>query len=110
MSSSGARTTSTERRDSRRDGTFKRPKGTQPMAKTPDTVASLVKRGSPSAWPHELEVVDDPSDPFFDDRNELPVSDERIRNFVLVGQVQPISVKLRGGRLLVNAGRQRWKR
>jgi Homeodomain-like domain-containing protein len=80
------------------------------MAKTPDTVASLVKRGSPSAWPHELEVVDDPTDPFFDDRNELPVSDERIRNFVLVGQVQPISVKLRGGRLLVNAGRQRWKR
>lgn len=40
------------------------------MAKTENTVASLVKRGSPSAWPHELEVVDDPSDPFFDDRNE----------------------------------------
>ena len=33
---------------------------------TTTTVASLIKRGTPSAWPHELVLATDPKDPLCD--------------------------------------------
>jgi hypothetical protein len=74
-------------------------------------LASLVKKGSPAAWPHELTIVTDPRDPLCDvERLELPVTDERIINFAVRGQIQPIVVRLRDDKLVIVAGRQRWKR
>lgn len=71
---------------------------------------SLIKRGTPSAWPHELTVVDDPNDQLYDERLDLlPVTDERIRNFVLVGQIQPVAVQVHGDDLAIADGRERWK-
>ena len=73
--------------------------------------ASLIKRGSPSKWPDEFVVITDPKHPSYDERIEtVPVTDERIRNFVAVGQVQPVSAVVVGNNLVLNAGRQRWKR
>lgn len=73
--------------------------------------SSFLKRGSPSKWPDELVVVTDPSLPGYDERlDAVPVTDERIRNFAAVGQIQPVSVLVVGDDLVINAGRQRWKR
>jgi hypothetical protein len=71
--------------------------------------SSFLKRGSPSCWPDELTVINDPNHALFDERLALPVTDERIRNLVAVGQVQPIAVRVEGNELVVTAGRQRWK-
>ena len=61
--------------------------------------SSFLKRGSPSIWPHELTVADDPDHPLFDDRMPLPVTDERIRNFAAVEvQVQADRRPRRGER------------
>jgi hypothetical protein len=71
----------------------------------------LIKRGSPSAWPDELVVITNPRHKDYDERIlVVPVTDERIRNFVAIGQIQPVSVVIVGDDLVVNAGRQRWKR
>lgn len=69
------------------------------------------KRGAPSVEPHELKVITDPSDPLFDARIYLPLTDEAILNFAAVGQVQPIAIRTRGfDDLVVVDGLQRWKR
>lgn len=73
------------------------------------SASSFLKRGSPSAWPDELTVINDANHALFDERLALPVTDERLRNLVAVGQVQPIAVRVEGNELVVTAGRQRWK-
>lgn len=73
------------------------------------SASSFLKRGSPSAWPDELIVINDPNHALFDERMALPISDERLRNLVAVGQIQPIAVRVEGDELVVTAGRQRWK-
>lgn len=72
--------------------------------------AGLLKRGTPSKWPEEFKVADDPSDALFDERWDRSIAEERIRNFIIVGQVEPIVVRLDGDDLVIVAGRQRWKR
>lgn len=71
---------------------------------------SFLKRGTPSLWPHEIKVVEDPAHPLYDERLDLPVSDSAIRNFAVRGQVQPVAVRVDGKDLVLVEGRQRWKR
>ncbi len=78
--------------------------------KVQPTAKSLAKRGTPSAWPHELKLITDKSDPLYDKRVFNSVDDVAIRNMVLVKQIQPIAVRMRGDDMIVAAGRGRVKR
>lgn len=71
---------------------------------------SFLKRGTPSLWPHEIKVIEDPAHALYDERLDLPVSDSAIRNFAVRGQVQPVAVRVDGKDLVLVEGRQRWKR
>jgi len=73
-------------------------------------LAAMMKRGTPSCWPHEINIIDDPSDPGFDERLENPIKEERVRSLLLVGQAQALALRLRDdGKVVIVEGRQRWK-
>lgn len=72
-------------------------------------VAGLIKKGTPSAWPDELTIVDDPKHALYSESIHDEIKEERVRNLLIVGQVQPVNVRAEGEELLVVAGRRRWK-
>jgi hypothetical protein len=78
--------------------------------KVQPTAKSLAKRGTPSAWPHELKLITEKSDPLYDKRVFNSVDDVAIRNMVLVKQIQPVAIRMRGDDMVVAAGRGRVKR
>jgi len=78
--------------------------------KVQPTAKSLAKRGTPSAWPHELKLITEKGDPLFDKRVFNSLDEVMIRNMVLVKQIQPVAVRMRGDEMVVAAGRVRVKR
>ena len=72
--------------------------------------SAFLKRGAPAAWPHEFTVIEDEKHPLFDERLAMPMTEERIRNFAVQGQIQAIAARVDGDELVIVEGRQRWKR
>lgn len=70
---------------------------------------ALLKRGAPAEYPHEISVASDESALLYDKRLTNPISEERIRNFVVMGQIQAITIRVNGNKADVVEGRQRWK-
>lgn len=74
--------------------------------------ASIVKRGTPSLWPHEISPITNPKDPRYQpERLEMAIPDEEIRTFATLGQIQPISVRINAREEVeIVEGAQRFKR
>lgn len=68
-------------------------------------IDSVVKKGHPSWEAHELVL-----DAIPDERLDDPITDERIMNFAVSGQLQAVLVRPHDGKLAVVEGRQRVKR
>ena len=69
-----------------------------------------LRRGTPSRWPHELTVITDPDDKEYDKRETNVIDPAAVLNLATVGQIQPLSVRLLGNRLVLTDGLQRTKR
>src|SRR5262245_38938036 len=75
------------------------------MAEAERSVDSIIKKGAPSWEAHDLVLDGIP-----DERLEDDITDERLMNFALSGQLQAVLVRPKNGTLEVVEGRQRVKR
>ena len=71
--------------------------------------SGYLKRGQPALYPHEITVIEDSKHPLYDPRIENPISDDRIRNIVMVGQIVPVSIRIEEDDAILVDGRGRWK-